>query len=212
MDHFALVIALRRDRLVGIMSCDCSQTTVVKLVDAAVTATSHARSRCSRVAGAGVVESREQLAAILDDPATPAPLDGTWLVQEYVRADEPCITRCEFIGGRFYYAVRVDTSDGFEVCPADACALPSGWDKFEILIGFDDRVIPRYRACLAASGIEVAGIEFVRRPDWTTVTYDVNTNTNTNYNSRAESVAGVAGMGHLADALGAELARIRKAA
>ena len=114
-------------------------------------------------AGAGVllVESRDQLAAILDDPATPAPLDGTWLVQEYVRADEPCITRCEFIGGRFYYAVRVDTSDGFEVCPADACALPSGWDKFEILIGFDDRVIPRYRACLAASGIEVAGIEFV---------------------------------------------------
>ena len=44
------------------------------------------------------------------------------------------------------------------------------------------------------------------------MTYDVNTNTNTNYNSRAESVAGVAGMGHLADALGAELARIRKAA
>ena len=163
-------------------------------------------------AGAGVllVESRDQLAAILDDPATPAPLDGTWLVQEYVRADEPCITRCEFIAGRFYYAVRVDTRDGFELCPADACALPSGREKFEILAGFDDPVIPRYRAFLAANGIEVAGIEFVRRPDGTAVTYDINTNTN--YNGRAEAVAGVAGMGRLADALGAELARIRQAA
>lgn len=163
-------------------------------------------------AGAGVllVESREQLAEILDDPATPAPLDGTWLIQEYVRADEPCITRCEFIGGRFYYAVRVDTSDGFELCPADACALPSGREKFEILAGFDDPIIQRYQAFLAANGIEVAGIEFVRQPDGTAVTYDVNTNTN--YNSRAEAVAGVAGMGRLADALGAELLRVRQAA
>ena len=163
-------------------------------------------------AGAGVllVESREQLAEVLDDPATPAPLDGTWLIQEYVRADEPCITRCEFIGGRFYYAVRVDTSDGFELCPADACALPSGREKFEILAGFDDPIIQRYHTFLAANGIEVAGIEFVRRPDGTAVTYDVNTNTN--YNSRAEAVAGVAGMGRLADALGAELLRVRQAA
>jgi glutathione synthase/RimK-type ligase-like ATP-grasp enzyme len=163
-------------------------------------------------AGAGValVESRAHLAAILDDPATPAPLDGTWLVQDYVQAREPCITRCEFIGGRFYYAVRVDTSDGFELCPADACALQSGREKFEILPGFDDPVIARYEDVLARNGIEVAGIEFVRRADGSAVTYDINTNTN--YNSRAEAAAGVSGMGRLADVLGAELARRRAAA
>jgi len=79
-------------------------------------------------AGAGVqlIESLDQLAAVLDDPATPEPLDGTWLVQQYVRASEPAIIRCEFIGGEFYYAVRVNTSLGFELCPADACDLPDG--------------------------------------------------------------------------------------
>ena len=35
----------------------------------------------------------------------------------------PLITRAEFIGGQFIYAVEVDTSDGFELCPADACAV-----------------------------------------------------------------------------------------
>ncbi len=161
-------------------------------------------------AGAGVqlVESEAQLTAILDDPATAWPLDGTWLVQQYVRAEEPCITRCEFIGGEFLYAVRVDTSDGFELCPADACALPSGREKFEILDGFSDPILKRYRSFLAANGIEVAGIEFVRASDGTAVTYDVNTNTN--YNSQAEARAGISGMNRLADLLGRELKDVQR--
>jgi len=160
-------------------------------------------------AGAGVqlVVSLEQLAAILDDPATTQPLDGTWLVQQYLRSEEPCITRCEFVGGQFLYAVRVDTSEGFELCPADACELPSGREKFEILDGFDDPLLERYRGFLTTNGIEVAGIEFVRASDDTAVTYDVNTNTN--YNARAEQRAGVSGMGRLAEFLGGELERSR---
>ena len=51
------------------------------------------------------------------------PVDGLHVLQEYVRAQVPLITRAEFIGGRFIYAVEVDTSDGFELCPADACAV-----------------------------------------------------------------------------------------
>jgi len=161
-------------------------------------------------AGSGVrlVESHAQLEAVLDDPATPEPLDGTWLVQQYVRAAEPCITRCEFIGGEFVYAVRVDTSDGFELCPADACALPSGRDKFEVIADFDDPLLERVRRCLRANGIEVAGVEFIRTEDGTALTYDVNTNTN--YNSAAEAKAGVSGMGRLADFLGVALAASRR--
>lgn len=163
-------------------------------------------------AGAGVIliESLEQLERVLDDPATEPPLDGTWLVQQYVRAAEPCITRCEFVGGKFLYAVRVDTSDGFELCPADACALPSGREKFEIIDGFDDPVLSRYHNFLGANGIDVAGIEFVRAPDGSAVTYDVNTNTN--YNGRAEQAAGISGMGRLADLLGRELQLVRERA
>jgi hypothetical protein len=29
----------------------------------------------------------------------------------------PLITRAEFVGGKFIYAVEVDTSGGFELCP-----------------------------------------------------------------------------------------------
>ncbi|WP_366657857.1 alpha-L-glutamate ligase [Fodinicurvata sp. EGI_FJ10296] len=160
-------------------------------------------------AGAGVqlVESPAQLAEILDDPATEWPLDGIWLVQDYIRAAEPCITRCEFIDGRFLYAVRVDTSDGFELCPADACALPTGRERFEIIDGFDDPILRRYERFLAANGIEVAGIEFVRTPDGRAITYDVNTNTN--YNAKAEQAVGVSGMGQLADFLGRALDEVR---
>ncbi len=160
-------------------------------------------------AGAGVqlIEGLGQLRAVLDDPATPQPLDGTWLAQQYVRAPEPAITRCEFIGGEFYYAVRVNTSQGFELCPADACDLPDGRERFEIIDGFDDPVLARYRAMIAAHGIEVTGIEFVRDAAGEVYTYDVNTNTN--YNTAAEARLGVSGMCRLADFLGAELARAR---
>lgn len=152
-----------------------------------------------------LVESVDRLAALLDDPATEAPLDGTWLIQRYVRAAEAAITRCEFIGGDFYYAVRVDTSDGFELCPADACALPSGREKFEVIEGFDEPILERYRRCLEAGGIEVAGIEFIRAVDGEILTYDINTNTN--YNSAAEARSGVSGMGRLAAFLAGELER-----
>ena len=57
------------------------------------------------------------------------------LVQEYVAAPEPFITRAEFVGGRFLYALRVDTSEGFELCPADICTVP-GVEKFRILEGY----------------------------------------------------------------------------
>src|SRR5690606_24199285 len=51
--------------------------------------------------------------------------DGITLLQELLIAAEPAITRAEFVGGEFVYAVRVDTSQGgFELCPAEACAVP----------------------------------------------------------------------------------------
>ena len=86
-------------------------------------------------AGAGVrlIENIDQLAAILDDPVTEQPLDGIWLVHSYVQSYEPNITRSEFIGGKFYYAVHVNTSLGFELYPTDACDLPDGRERFEII-------------------------------------------------------------------------------
>jgi hypothetical protein len=96
--------------------------------------------------GVQLVSSPDALAAILDDPGESAPIDGVWLIQEYVRPERPVITRCEFIGGRFLYAVEVDASQGFELCPADVCATdaPAAIPKFRILLGGERRRRPAH--------------------------------------------------------------------
>jgi hypothetical protein len=149
----------------------------------------------------------------LDSPNYEPPVDGLHLLQQYVRAPIPLITRAEFIGGRFMYAVEVDTSEGFELCPADACAVgdafcPAGDEpraKFTIIDDIDPALKQRYEAFLAANAIGVAGIEFITDADGVIYTYDVNTNTN--YNADAEARAGRSGMAKLARYLGGELER-----
>src|SRR5262245_3062098 len=148
-------------------------------------------------------------------------VDGITLVQRYIKAPEPFITRVEFVGGKFLYAVRVDTSQGFELCPADVCqvdapplanvcpaAAPS--DKFQIVQDFDHALLPKWQAFLAANDIRIAGIEFIVDENGRAFTYDVNTNTN--YNPDAEAKDGRAGtarsgMGAVASYLGGLLAR-----
>jgi hypothetical protein len=148
------------------------------------------------------------------------PVDGLNLLQQYIRAPAPLITRAEFIGGRFLYAVEVDTSEGFELCPADQCAIedqfcPAGPEgaaspraKFTIIDDIDRVLKQRYEAFLAANDIEVAGIEFIRDQDGRVYTYDINTNTN--YNPEAEARAGRSAMTALARFLGAELAKVSR--
>ncbi|HSR72379.1 MAG TPA: alpha-L-glutamate ligase [Kiloniellales bacterium] len=172
--------------------------------------------------GVRLFETVEAIEAWLETPeaAEAAPIDGLWLIQDYIRAARPCITRCEFVGGRFLYAVRVDTSDGFELCPADVCtveeaACPADTpvpNKFTVLTDFDHPILERYRAFLRDNGIEIAGIEFIEDEAGELFTYDVNTNTN--YNALAEAAAGVSptGMQAVARFLGGELVRLEGAA
>ena len=163
--------------------------------------------------GVRLFHSADALAAYLDGTDYQPPVDGLHLLQQYVRAPAPLITRAEFVGGKFMYAVEVDTSDGFELCPADACSVgnafcPVGEEpraKFRIIDDIETSLKRRYAAFLARNDIEVAGIEFITDADGVVYTYDVNTNTN--YNPDAETRAGRSGMDTLARYLGAELAR-----
>jgi hypothetical protein len=164
--------------------------------------------------GVRLFHRAEALAGYLDGPDYEPPVDGLHLLQQYVRAPAPLITRAEFIGGRFLYAVEVDTSDGFELCPADVCAVddafcPVGEEpraKFTIIDDINEALKRRYEAFLATNDIEVAGIEFIADAEGATYTYDVNTNTN--YNPEAEARAGRSAMNALAGFLGDELARL----
>lgn len=71
-------------------------------------------------------DTYEEFDAYVGSEEFEEPVDGITLLQEYVVTAEPFITRAEFVGGKFHYAVRVDTSAGsFELCPAEACAVPA---------------------------------------------------------------------------------------
>jgi hypothetical protein len=157
----------------------------------------------------------EALADHLESEDYEPPVDGLHLLQQYVRAPRPIITRAEFVGGQFLYAVEVDTTGGFELCPADVCAVGEPFcpadqgagearAKFTIVDGIAPVLARRYEAFLAANGIAVAGIEFIADAEGGLYTYDVNTNTN--YNADAEARAGRSGMDALALYLVAELA------
>ncbi len=138
----------------------------------------------------------------------PSP-DGITLLQELLVAASPFITRAEFVAGEFVYAVRVDTSAGsFELCPAEACAVPGadGAEPEPLFRRRDDVdpvLIDRYLAFLAAEGVGIAGIEFIETRDGRTVTYDVNTNTN--YNPDVEATAPRSGPREIARWLGSLL-------
>ena len=112
----------------------------------------------------------------------------------------------------------------FELCPADACNVdftdfcPAGSNetpdaieqgpRFEISGEPDLDLAASLERFLATNGIEVAGIEYIRRPDGIPVIYDINTNTN--YNAGAEEAASLdsGGMEKIAEFLTDELARL----
>lgn len=172
-------------------------------------------NRAGKGLGVQLFHSIDALKEYVYSDSFEEPLDGTTLIQEYIQSPDHSITRCEFIGGEFLYAVRVDTSEGFELCPADTCQIddlfcPVGEQeespKFQVIDGFDDGIIAEYLAFLRDNKIDVAGIEFIKDSEGVIYTYDVNTNTN--YNKDAEAAAGQYGMLELAKYLGRELDRI----
>ncbi len=125
--------------------------------------------------------------------------------------------------------MRVDTTLGFELCPADVCTIgdafcPAGETaelntppaapvaavpRFRIVHDFRHPIVERYQRFIADNGIGIAGIEFITDRAGAIYTYDVNTNTN--YNSDAEAAAGIFGMRAIAAYLGDELHQLEGA-
>ncbi|HYC45714.1 MAG TPA: alpha-L-glutamate ligase [Burkholderiales bacterium] len=183
-------------------------------------------NRAGKGLGVQLFHSHDALTAYVESDAFEDSVDGITLIQEYIRAPEPYITRVEFVGGEFLYAVRVDTSLGFLLCPADVCQVGDAFcpvgesnaiadtapastaPRFSIIQGFDHPIVERYRQFIAANGIAIAGIEFITDARGEIYTYDVNTNTN--YNPAAEAEAGIYGMRAIARYLGQELAKLQR--
>lgn len=172
-------------------------------------------NRAGKGLGVQLFHSIESLRDYVNSPIFEEPVDGITLTQEYIKSPESYITRCEFVGGKFVYAVQVDTSEGFELCPADACQIgdlfcPVGEEtpekpKFQIIENFNEPIIEKYEQFLKENQIAIAGIEFIKDETGDIYTYDVNTNTN--YNSDAERLYGKFGMLEVAKFLGAQLGK-----
>ena len=171
-------------------------------------------NRAGKGLGVHLFQTVESLKSHINSPEFEEPVDGITLIQEYIQSPDSSITRAEFVGGKYVYSVRVDTSEGFELCPADACQVgdlfcPVGEEevrpKFEIVKDVNHELIERYEAFLKATNIDVAGIEYIKNAAGEIFTYDVNTNTN--YNADAEAKAEKYGMLELATFLGKALER-----
>jgi hypothetical protein len=165
--------------------------------------------------GVRLFASHEDFGAYLAGPDYEAPVDGITLLQEYLVAAQPRITRAEVVGGEFIYAITADTArGGFQLCPADACAVgppvpgtgtdPGEPSLFALRDGFDHPVTGRYAEFAARHGIEIAGFEFIETADGRLVTYDINTTTN--YNAAIEAAAARPALPAVADYLGKLLA------
>ncbi|MGG4132273.1 alpha-L-glutamate ligase [Paenibacillus illinoisensis] len=172
-------------------------------------------NRAGKGLGVYLFQQNEDLERYVYGPSFEYPVDGITLLQQYIDNDEQYITRCEFIDGEFYYAIRVDTSEGFELCPADACQIGDQFcpapgqevkAKFQVIDLFESPLISQYEALLKKNRISFAGIEFITDQNGLAYTYDINTNTN--YNSDAETIAGVHGMRAIARTMGAYLKKL----
>jgi hypothetical protein len=162
--------------------------------------------------GVRLFATHDEFSAYTESPDYQAPVDGITLLQEYLPAAQPFITRVEIVGGAYVYAITADTArGGFELCPADAYAVDPGPDTeqpdtgppganspigpadagppslFALREGFDHPIIDRYLSFARQHGVEIAGFEFIETPDGRMVTYDVNTTTN--YNADIEAAA-----------------------
>ena len=144
--------------------------------------------------------------AAVDSNEWEEPMDGVMLLQEYIEPPSRSITRIEIVGGKFLFAMNSATDDGFELCPADDCAIGDAFcpvgetpsSRFTVAdIDPNDPIIETYIRFCDRHRIDVTGIEYVTGADGRRYTYDINMNTN--YNSAVERQAGVDGMGAVAD-------------
>ncbi|MGH7716097.1 MAG: ATP-grasp domain-containing protein [Vulcanimicrobiaceae bacterium] len=166
--------------------------------------------------GVRLFRSVDGLIAAIGAGELPEAIDGVMLVQQYVASASPTITRMEFIGGDFFYAVKVDTSQGFELCPADVCAPDAAVcspqeaqrPRFSVQHEFVHPLIEKCEAFLAANDGQISGIEFIEDEHGQPFVYDVNFNTN--YNPEAETAAGEYGMKAIAAYLGGELSTLKR--
>jgi glutathione synthase/RimK-type ligase-like ATP-grasp enzyme len=129
--------------------------------------------------GAGIVryDSLEALRASAADGTVPASIDNVLLVQEYVPARGGSILRLETLGGRFLYAIEVESDgDSFDLCPADACLAAPGRAAVAMkAVEPPPELAVAAERIARAAALDVGGVELmIDDRDGTPLFYDIN--------------------------------------
>jgi glutathione synthase/RimK-type ligase-like ATP-grasp enzyme len=127
--------------------------------------------------GAGIVRYADaaELQRSIAEGSVPDSVDSVLLVQDYVPARGGVITRVETLGGRFLYAIEVETGgDSFDLCPADACAVSRGPIPMQAVQPPPELVEAAERIAKAV-GLDVGGVEYlIDERDGSPRFYDIN--------------------------------------
>lgn len=114
--------------------------------------------------GAGIVryDDRAALEDAVAERFLPDSVDKVLLVQDFVPAQGDRIIRLETLGGRFLYAIEVETGGGFDLCPADACVAAPGRAAIRMAaVDPGPELVAAAERIAQAAGLDVGGIEVV---------------------------------------------------
>jgi hypothetical protein len=171
--------------------------------------------------GAGIVrfDTKDDLAAAVNEGRVTLGYDHVGLVQEFIPARGGHITRVETLAGKYLYGIQVHlTGETFDLCPADICQTTRGESlnnscaveasKAGLKVegyGPPADVISAVERIAQAASIDVGGIEYVIDDrDGQLYFYDVNALSN--FVSDPQRVIGFDPFVNLVDFLVAELA------
>jgi glutathione synthase/RimK-type ligase-like ATP-grasp enzyme len=115
--------------------------------------------------GAGIVRyaNREELERSVADGTVPASVDKVLLLQDYVPPRGGIILRIETLGGRYLYALEVESGgDSFDLCPADACLAQPGKAAIRMAaVTPPPALIEAAERIAQAAHLDVGGVEVV---------------------------------------------------
>ena len=129
--------------------------------------------------GAGIVRysSPEELARSVREGTVPDSIDKVLLIQDYAPARQGSIIRMETLGGRFLYAIEVESGGAsFDLCPADACVSAPGRTAIRMnAVSPDPALVEAAERIAQAVGLDVGGVEvLIDDRDGVPRFYDIN--------------------------------------
>ena len=128
--------------------------------------------------GAGIVRysGPDELAQSIREGTVPDSVDKVLLLQDYAPARGGSIIRMETLGGRFLYAIEVESGgDSFDLCPADACVAARPAAIRMAAVTPEPALIEAAERIAQAVGLDVGGVEvLIDDRDGRPLFYDIN--------------------------------------